>query len=35
MVMIGVFGTTTMDVAGVEGVPLTTVGMGVEGLPKF
>jgi hypothetical protein len=33
--MIGASGTTTMDVAGVEGVPLTTVGMGVEGLPKF
>ena len=33
--MIGAFGTATMDVAGVKGVPLTIVGMGVEGLPKF
>jgi len=33
--MIGASGTTTMEVAGVEGVPLTTAGMGVEGLPKF
>jgi hypothetical protein len=33
--MIGAFGTTTMEVVGVEGVPLTIVGMGVEGLPEF
>jgi hypothetical protein len=33
--MIGASGTTTMEVAEVEGVPLTTVGMGVEGLPEF
>jgi hypothetical protein len=31
--MIGASDTTTMDVAGVEGVPLTIVGMGVKGLP--
>jgi hypothetical protein len=30
--MIGPFGATTMEVSGVEGVPLTIVGMGVEGL---
>jgi hypothetical protein len=33
--MIGASGTTTMEVAGVEGVPLTIVGMGVEGLQEF
>jgi hypothetical protein len=30
--MMGTFNTTTMVVEGVEGVPLTIVGMGVEGL---
>jgi hypothetical protein len=33
--MIGASGTTTMDIVGVEGVPLTTVGMGVKGPPKI
>jgi hypothetical protein len=31
--MMGTSDTTTMVVEGVEGVPLTIVGMGVEGLP--
>jgi hypothetical protein len=31
--MICASGTTTIEVVVVEGVPLTTVGMGVEGLP--
>jgi hypothetical protein len=30
--MIGTSGTTTVVVEGVEGVPLTIVGMGVEGI---
>jgi hypothetical protein len=33
--MIGTYGTTTIEVLGVEGVPLTIMGMGVEGLPEF
>jgi hypothetical protein len=33
--MIGAFDTTTIVVEGVEGVSLTVVGMGVEGLPVF
>jgi hypothetical protein len=31
--MMGTFGTTTMVVEGIEGIPLTIVGMGVEGIP--
>jgi hypothetical protein len=31
--MIGTSNTTTIVVEGVEGFPLTTLGMGVEGLP--
>jgi hypothetical protein len=30
--MIGISGTTTIEFEGFEGVPLTIVGMGVEGL---
>jgi hypothetical protein len=33
--MIGASGAATEVVAGVEGVPLTIVGMGVEELPMF
>jgi hypothetical protein len=33
--MMGTYGTTTMVVEGVEGVPLTIVGMGVGGLPIY
>jgi hypothetical protein len=33
--MIGTSCTMTIEVAGVEGVPLTIVGMGVEGLPEL
>jgi hypothetical protein len=33
MMMIGAPDTTTIVVEGVEGVPLTIVGVGVEGLP--
>jgi len=33
--MIGASDTTTIVVARVEGVPLTIVGAGVEGLPVF
>jgi hypothetical protein len=33
--MIGASGTITILVTGVEGVPLTIVGVGVEGLPVF
>jgi hypothetical protein len=32
MVMIGAFGTTTIVVEGVKGVPLTIVGVGVKGV---
>jgi hypothetical protein len=32
-VMIGTYDITTIVVEGVEGVPFTIVGMGVEGLP--
>jgi hypothetical protein len=34
-VMTGTSGTTTIVFKGVEGVPLTMVGMGVEGLPIY
>jgi hypothetical protein len=34
-VMIGTFDTTTIVVEGVEGVPLTIMGMGVEGIPIY
>jgi len=33
--MIGAYDIATVVVAGVKGVPLTIVGMGVEGLPMF
>jgi hypothetical protein len=33
--MISASGTTTIVVAGLEGVPLTIVGVGFEGLPMF
>jgi hypothetical protein len=33
--MIGSSGTTTIEVAGFEGVPLNIVGVEVEGLPVF
>jgi hypothetical protein len=33
--MIGASSTTTTEVARVEGVPLTIIGMGVKGLPIF
>jgi hypothetical protein len=34
-VILGAYDTTTIVVAGVEGVPLTMVGVGVEGLPVY